>query len=478
MRFPTYLLLLAVGGCQLSAPRPPMDLVPLPERFSEEMSARAKRDPHVEWWRAFQDPVLDRLLATGMEGNLDLAQATARIKAADAEITGAGAGAFPTLTLGMQHNILRETGKMKKQAGNVHTSALGVSASWLVDLFGEVRSQTDAAKAQYAAAVAGAEVARLAVISGIANAYVDAQFFQESARIVSANLASRRRTLQLTQAMRAEGVASELDVARASASVGVAEAELPGIEANYIKALNRIATLSGRPASDFRGALDANAGQPVPRWGADAGVPADLMRNRPDIRQAESEFVSAMADIGYAWSQLFPSITLSGNITPSYVRTAAKAGSLTTWSFGPTLRLPIFDGGRLRANVTAALARAEQKQIAWRSSILTAVEEVENALVAYKREHQTYVAQSHRIESTTRAVKLSRMGYEAGMLSLIEVLDSERVLLESQTSLAQSRRALAQYYVALNISVGRGLAGPGQSGIVLETRKAEKQPAH
>ncbi|CAN1549593.1 TolC Outer membrane protein [Rhabdaerophilaceae bacterium] len=483
MRVLAFAIVLALAGCKLGPSSPKLSAIALPEQFSRPnpISTAYAKDPGGQWWRSFRDPALDALVSAAAAGNLDIAQAVARIAAADAGITVAGAGGFPTLTLGASHSATRETGTLKKVGGNVHTSALGITSGWLIDFFGEVRSQTDAARGQFLAASAARDVAELAAISAVANTYIDARYFQERARIVASSLHSRKRTLALTMALKSEGVASGLDVSRADESVQQVAAELPLQEANIIKSLNRISTLIGQPAASLLPSMQAKIAQPLPVFTAGSGVPADLMRNRPDIRRAEHEFAASMADIGYAWSQLFPSITLSGSITPSYISSGPKSGNLTTWSFGPTLRLPIFDGGRLRANVSVAVGRAEEKHAAWRASVLSAVEEVENALTTYSQERVALEAIQRRVAASEKAAALSRTGYEAGVLSLLELLESQRAIYESQLSLAQSRRSLAQQYVALNIAVGRGLRGPGSGEgaatmAVVQSEGAKRRP--
>ncbi len=471
MRLAALLLVLPLAGCNLGPRTPQLGLAPLPSAFSEQTRSYVARpdDRDVQWWRAFSDTTLESLLAAAETDNLDIRQAKARLDAAEASITVAGSGGLPTLTLGAGQTVSRESGPMRRTPGYVHTSLYSLSSNWLIDVFGEVRSQIQSAEAGRDAARASSDVARLAVSSAIATSYVDARFHQELRAIASKTIDSRRRTLSLTRLQFNEGVASGLDVARAEEAVQAVEAELPVHDANFRRSVHRLSTLVGQPAGTLVPKMEASAGQPYPAWRAQSGIPADLLRNRPDIRQSEFEFISAVADIGFAWSQLFPSITLSGTITPSFIRTSAARGGLTSWSFGPSLRLPIFDGGRLRANVSIAVARAEEKQVAWRASVLKAVEEVENSLVSYNRETLTQASLTTRVNSAQRAVTLSGAAYREGVSSLFELLNSQRQLYEAQVARAQSRRNLALQYVALNIAVGRGLPGPGRTTPIVVT---------
>lgn len=456
-------LVLALAGCKFGPEKPSVGALALPASYAETTGSVGETDADAYWWLSFQDRTFDRLVQDGLAGNLDILQAQARIAAADANITAVSSSALPQVTGGLAEQGTREIGPMRSKDGPIYSASRSVSATWLLDFFGQVRSQAAAARAQRNAAEAAGDVTRLAVVSGLANAYVDARYFQERMQAAAATLESRRRTLQLTRELEAHGVASGLDVARAQEAVQAVEADGPLHEANYLRAVHRLSTLSGLPAATLRPDLERAAAQPIPHWNVSAGIPADLLRNRPDIRRAEQELAAAVADIGYAWSQLFPSVTLSGNITPSYVHTDLVNGKLTTWSFGPTLQLPIFDGGLRRANLKIARVKAEEKQAAWRAAVLAGVEEVENALVSYRRESIAMAALETRVRATHRTAGLSRASYRAGVLSLIEVLDVERSLYEAQASLALARRNAALQFVALNVAIGRGIRGPGRA---------------
>ncbi|MCY1667612.1 efflux transporter outer membrane subunit [Rhizobium sp. SL86] len=470
---PTLCLLTAalLAGCSVGPRVPEKAPAPLPVAYSETTGSIASGAPRAgdDWWLAFRDPLLDRLIAEGTVGNLDLVQAEARIRAADAGITAAGAGGLPSLTFGAEHLVERENGSMRTVDGTVNTTGASLSADWLIDLFGEVRSQVGSAEASRAVAVAGSAVARLALASDLAGAYVDARYHQSLKSIAESRLTSTRRTEELTRARMREGNASDLDLARAEEASEAAAAEIPLHDANFRRSAHRIATLMGRPAADIVPELAGSGRQPTPAYSADAGVPADLLRNRPDIRKAEMDFEAAVSDIGYAWSQLFPSITLSGSVTPTYVNTNAKNGSLTTWSFGPQLRLPIFDGGRLRANVRIAQAQAEEKEAAWRAAVLKAVEDVENALVSYNRQTQAMAATSARVARAGKALALARAIEREGLSSLFETLDADRKLKQAQADLAGARRNLALQYITLNVSVGKGLPGPSGRPVEIDT---------
>ncbi len=214
------------------------------------------------------------------------------------------------------------------------------------------------------------------------------------------------------------------------------------------------------------------SGQPVFRGGITSGIPADLIRNRPDIRVAERDLAAATANIGVAQAQLYPSISLSGSISPSYINQRGIHGGLTPWSFGPTLNLPIFDGGRLRANVKSAQSDAATAYLNWKSTVLTAVEQVENALSAVRRDAQTVAALQAQVKTTQETLELSTASYKDGASSLLDVLDAQRQVSLAQASLAASVQQMAKDYVSLNIAIGGGFAPGGKTTAPVKPAKS------
>jgi multidrug efflux system outer membrane protein len=211
------------------------------------------------------------------------------------------------------------------------------------------------------------------------------------------------------------------------------------------------------PAATITPLLIKAGPQPTPRHSTRVGIPADLIRNRPDIRSAERNLAAATAQIGVAESQLYPSLTLDGTIGAA--RTiSAMTGNLTSWSFGPTLSVPIFNGGALRAQVDIADSVAKQQYFAWKQTVLNAVEEVENAQTGLIRDYQTVAAVRRLVASNEEALSLARESYRGGASTILDVLDAERNVANSRLTLAATIRTLANDYVALNVAVGGGSA--------------------
>lgn len=458
------LSLLLLAGCVVGPDHTPPETA-LPARFNEGGAQSTGDVKVVAWWTAFNDKRLNGLVEQGLSQNLNVLQALERITAAEAGVVSAGAGGLPSLTLSGS-----ERGSGQKGWGDFDGSSQddrlslsgGLTSSWLLDLFGQYRRAKESANATLDAAYAGADVARLSYISDLATSYINARYYQARIAIARKNLASRRETLELTRLQLEAGAASRLDVVQAEGLVNSTLADLPGFETNFRRNAHHIATLLGLPASALLSDLQKGAPQPVARRNVNAGVPADLIRNRPDIRQAERELAAAVADIGVAEAQLYPSITLGGSITPSRIATRDLLGGVTSWSFGPTLNLPIFDGGRLKANVDSAEAEARRLYLAWKASVLEAVEEVENALAALSRDGQTVNALTATVRSYEEALELSTASYKDGASSLLDVLDAQRSVSTAQASLAQALQQMAADYVALNVAIGGGYAFDGK----------------
>ncbi len=334
--------------------------------------------------------------------------------------------------------------------------ATGLDASWLLDFFGQYRRATESANASLDAAYDDVNVARLAYLSDLVKSYVDARYNQEALALARKSLASRRETLKLTNDIKAAGAASNLDVVQSEGLVNQTLAELPAYETGFHVAANHIATLLGVPATTITADLIRGSSQPMPRYNTKIGIPADLIRNRPDIRRAERLLAAATAQIGVAEAQLYPSITLSGTIDASRTITNTVRGGAAAWSFGPSLNLPIFNGNSLKANVDIAKSAAAQQYIGWKQTVLGAVEEVENALISLRKNYETVAALRKVVSSYEEALSLARESYKGGATSLLDVLDAERSLSSARIQLAAGIRSLATNYVALNVAVGGG----------------------
>ncbi|MBY5632327.1 efflux transporter outer membrane subunit [Rhizobium leguminosarum] len=470
LRLTAAVLPLLLSSCMLG-PDYASPETPLPANFSEGAKQSVGDVAVSAWWNSFSDRTLNQYVATGLDENLSVQQALERINAAAADVTITGAGGFPNLDFGALHTIC----KARDVTSTQNISGGQLSLTWLLDVFGQYRRSTESALASLDSAHAAVDVAKLALIKDLISSYIDARYYQQRVSISRANLKSRQETYDLTNFQLEAGAASRLDVSQAEALVQSTIAELPSLELNFRVSAHHIATLIALPSEMVVKQLQKNEGQPVYRGKLNAGIPADLIRNRPDIRQAERNLAAATAKIGVAEARLYPAITLSGSITPSYSNQRGRRVDISKWTFGPSLDLPILDGGRLRANVETSKLAAAAAYISWKSTVLTAVQEVQDALTAVRRDVRTVNSRHGQVETTEETLKLSVDSYKDGASSLLDVLDAQRQVSSAQASLATAIQKLAKDHVQLNVAIGGGFAAPMVASPWVEASRVSQQ---
>ncbi|MFC3057998.1 efflux transporter outer membrane subunit [Paenirhodobacter populi] len=429
---------LALAGCADVNYDPPAAAVAA--RFDGTAPARTGNRM---WWTSFRDSQLDQLITAGNARNLDVRQAVEAVNEARAAAEAIGANDLPGVdaTAGAQRGNPNGT-------GTATSSSVGASASWVLDIFGANRNARRAAAAQLDAAYLSADVARLVMESGIANAYVDMRYYQANIALTQRSLESRRRSLDLTRTQFDLGGAARLDVLQAEQLVAEGEAQLPAYEVGFDQALARLATLTGQRIADLRPTLRRGSPQPRPRFSASVGVPAEVVRERPDVNLAERQYAAAAFEVGVAQAAFWPSVSLSGSISPTQVR---GGNSITYWAIGPTINLPIFQAGNI-ANLKGAESRAVQAKLAWEQSVLNAIEEVESGLAAYNRDARNIAAQQRLVSTSSEAVELSRTNFSLGEGTFMNVLDAERSYLSAQQSLSAAERQRAADFIALSVA--------------------------
>jgi multidrug efflux system outer membrane protein len=449
-------VIVALAGCSVG-PKYDPPKISLGDKFNEG-GLKARGDASLDrWWTAFGDSRLDQLVTQGAAQNLDTLQAIERINAARMNVVAAGAGGLPSLTLSGDSKITRLKSSQDFNSYHEHSSQASLDGSVPLDLFGRYTRARESAVASLDEAYAVADEAKLTLMAQVVSAYIDLRYYQRRLAISRDDLSSRREMLAMTKTLSDQGQGTKLDEAQAQGSVSSVASQVPGIEVAMRRSSHRIATLLGLPASELVADLEKPASQPTASRPSEAGIPADMIRNRPDIRAAERRLAASVADIGVAESQLYPSITLGGAIAPNYT---ALAGGLDTrsltWSFGPALNLPILDGGRLKANVDIARSTAAEAYLAWKSTVLKAMEEVENALAAVNRDARTIASAKAAARSYREAVTMAVRRYGQGENSLFEVLDVQRSLSSAEADLADAVRTAALNYVELNRAIGSG----------------------
>jgi outer membrane protein, multidrug efflux system len=431
--------------------------------------------PPRTWWSAFNDPMLVSLVDRAVDSNLDLRVAVLRIEESRAQRDISAAGWLPTLTAQTSYSRQRlsettPTGALFNSVGSLplpggaHVSIpnpysqyqLSGDASWEIDLFGRVRRSLEAANANLQVSVEDHHAVLVSVVADVAQSYLELRGSQLRLRIAQQNLASIDELLELTRQRLAAGLTTHIDLSNALAQAAQTHAELPSFEVQITQSTNRLSQLLGLEPEALRSEL--NDEEPVPALPPDVpiGLPADLARRRPDIREAEASLHAATAQIGVSVADLFPRLTL----TASGGLQSETAGSLFEWasrfgSFGPALTLPVFDRGRWKT-VHLYRVRAQESALNYERTVLNALHEVENALAAYRADQDRRAWLDAAVAQNLDALSLSRQRYESGVASFIEVLDVERTWQQNRLSLADSTTAVTTDLVRLYRALGGG----------------------
>ncbi len=419
-----------------------------------------------KWWQNFQDPQLDSLIERAVKSNLDLQAAESRIRQARAQYGVQLAGEFPTVGTTGRFSRSRGSTSLGSQSfsnRSTHPTNLyqaGFDASWEIDVFGGVRRGVEAARSDIEASVEDRHGILLTLLSEVARDYINYRGFSRQIDIAVENLKAQRETLAVTRRQFEAGLktATELDVARAQALVSTTESQIPTLETNQRQTAHALAVLLGKEPN----ALMQELGQTKPIPAAvipeiPIGLPSDLLRRRPDIRRSERQLAAATARIGVATADLFPKFSLTGSLglESSQFKSIANYGS-RFWSIGPSVSWPIFDAGRIRANIRVQDALQEQAVIAYEAAVLNSLAEVEDSLIAYGREQVRRKSLTDAVEADRRAVTLATQRYTAGLTDFLSVLDAERSLYAAQDQLVQSDRFVSEDLVAVYKALGGG----------------------
>jgi NodT family efflux transporter outer membrane factor (OMF) lipoprotein len=408
------------------------------------------------WWERLEDPVLSGLIEAALAGSLDVRSAQARLRRARALRAVAGAGRFPAVSASA--SVRRA--KSSEETGGGRTSELydaGFDARWEPDIFGGVRRGIEAAQADLEASEASLQSTRVSLAAEVALNYVEARNFQGRLAIARSSFQTQDETYRITEWRAQAGLVGALDVEQARTQLEQTRAQIPNLETGFAQAEHRLAVLLGRAPGSLRERL-AEA-RPIPALPARVavGIPADTLRQRPDVRMAERTLAAETARIGQAEANRYPALTLSGSIGLEALTLGALGGSSAiAHSVAASLAAVVFDGGRLRQQVEAQGAVAEQALAAYEASILTALEDVENALVALDNSLRRRDALTAAAAAARQAAQLARYRYESGLIDFLTVLDTQRTLLSVEDSLAASRAENASALIRLYKALGGG----------------------
>jgi len=459
---PALLCVLALCGCAAVGPDYEKPEISTPDAWSEQIDSQMTGDGQVSlqaWWHTFDDPVLDGLIERARQANLDLKIAVARILAARAILSGAQGGKLPVVTAGANAAIEHpsESESEPGSENNIETFELGLGATWEIDVFGRIRRSIESAGARYQASVEDYRDVMVTLYADVALAYMDIRSTQQRIQITQNNASSMAESLGLSEDRYESGVTSRLDVVQARANLETTLADVPSLQIRLEKAINRLAVLLGQDAGSLQDEFSETRPLPTAQDLPGTGVPADVLRQRPDIRRAERLLAAQTAQVGVATADLYPRFSLAGFF-------GLQSGSLSSlfnssalaWGLQSPVQWNIFNGGIIISSINYQKALVEQRLLQYRQLVLKAIEEVENAILAY---NLNQVREQHLVKAsaaTDEAVKLVLVQYNAGLTDFNNVLTTQRDLLAQQDQLIATRTDAEVALVALYRALGGG----------------------
>ena len=413
------------------------------------------------WWRQFDDPLLDTLIAAAQRESATVAQAAARIEQARAEAVAAGSSAWPSLDLSAQAS--RGTINIGTNILLANQARATAQASWEIDLFGRVARAREAADARVVARAADWHEARVSVAAEVANAWVEYRHCERLLQFAERDAASRTQTASATQTAADAGLQAPANAALARAGAAESRSRLIAQRADCERSIKALVALTAVPEETLRAQLTAGTARlPTPPRFALQSVPAELLRQRPDLAAAERAVAAASADIGRAEAERYPALSLTGSIGPLRLETGAGSATLSTWSIGPALSVPIFDAGRRRAQAEAARAVYLAAEADYRARARQAVREVEEALLrlasATEREADARTAAlgyQHNLEAM-------QVRWRGGLADLLELEESRRLSLNADSTYAAVQRDQVSAWIALYRALGGGWTASNQ----------------
>ncbi|MEN3296964.1 MAG: outer membrane protein multidrug efflux system [Burkholderiales bacterium] len=451
------LILTGLPGCAVGPDyRPPS--VDAPNAFRFEVK-EAKNLADTAWWEQFQDPVINELIGIALAENKDVKIAAARVEQFLGRLASTRSPLFPQVSASAigQRQRSSEFTQVPPPAG---VSSIGelyealLSVSWEIDVFGRLRRQTEAARADVLASEEGRRATILSLVSSVALSYINLRNLDQQLQILQATAASRGESFRVFQLRFNAGTVSELELTQNRAEYEDSLARIPPLESQIAQQEDALSILLGRnPGQIRRGRELAKLALPA----VPAGLPSELLARRPDLRQAEQNLISANALIGAARAQYFPTISLTGLLgSVSGELSDLFSGAAKTWTFGAAAAVPIFTAGGIAGQVQQAEAVQQQTLQQYQKAIQVAFQEVTDALITLQKSREQLQAQDRQVNTLTTYARLARVRYENGYTSLIDVLDAERNLFNAQVSYTQTQNAVYASLVNLYKAMGGG----------------------
>jgi NodT family efflux transporter outer membrane factor (OMF) lipoprotein len=493
---------LVLGGCDLG-PGPVRPTIQMPTQWdatqpgtmgAHDSASTAWPDP--QWWTSFGSAELDGLETQAKANNLDIAAAAARVQQAEAQLRVAGSSLWPTLSLGTDlrqrgpagDGTLVEGSSRKKSASGLssdlsggssgstsgggggsstsHRTSLELSltAGYELDFWGKNQDNVDAAKQQLNASSFDRETVALTVTSGVASTYLQIMTLKDRIALAEQNLANAQQVLKVVEAKRQNGAVSGLDLAQQRSQVAAQQAAIPPLELQEKQSMNALALLLGRNPEGFALSGTGLAGITLPTPGS--GLPSGLLTRRPDIQEAEANLAAANANLMAARAAMLPTIDLSSSLNLEAIATSLTFGGIgAAYSAAASLAQPIFDAGNLKAQKDVAQGKQLELVQTYRSAILTALSDVENALASVDSLKTQQQYQAAQTDEAQKALAIAQTQYKAGSTELLPVLDAQRTLTQAQDQQASLSLSQLQAAVALYKALGGGWQGANETKV-------------
>jgi NodT family efflux transporter outer membrane factor (OMF) lipoprotein len=462
--FQKHTLPLLAGCFLISACTPftmPSEKLSAPAHWQETASMHPAENLS-SWWQRFNDPQLNALITLALQSNLDLKQAQARIEQARAELSASSSALYPSLDF--------NTSITRSDNGNSATSTnssfsnkpstlyrTGFDASWELDWLGRTRTQIAAAQARHAASIEDLRDAQVTLLADVANTYITLRNSQRQRVLAQENIDAQKNIFALTQERYRRGLVAYLDVAEAQTELAAAQATLPLYSAQEKQAQRAIAVLLGYAPEHMPVALTPITVIPTLNAETAIGLPSDLLTRRPDLRAEQQRLVAAAADIHVAKLDRYPSLDLTFGLgLQSRERSTLFDIRSRYWSLAPSLQLPIFDAGRIRANINNKQAVYDEARYRYQQTFNRALQDVENALTGFYAEDARCEHLQQAVTSATEAVTLAQQRYATGLDNFLNVIVAQRALYSAQSNLADAKAQRSTQAIALYKALGGG----------------------
>jgi NodT family efflux transporter outer membrane factor (OMF) lipoprotein len=405
-----------------------------------------------EWWQVFEDPRLNELVNRGLSGNLDLDIARSRIREARAARGIETAARFPAVTAAGSAAKVKEG---DQPTGELY--ATDFDAAWEIDIFGRITRRIEASTADMQASIETLRSVQVSLVAELTLNYTEVRSFQNRIRVAETNIDAQRKTLQIVTDRFDLQLANSLELEQAKSNLASSQSQLPPLKSGLQQAMNRIAVLTGEKPGVLNDFFHEASPMPTAPPEIAIGIPADLIRRRPDIRKAERELAAQSARVGIAKADLYPRFTFNGILQFSTTSASSLFDSMSRLlTIGPAFQWSIFNAGSVRSNIEVQSERQNQALIEYEQTILQALEDVESAMVAYVRELDRRGSMKNMVESAKKSANLAESLYKDGLRDFIYVLDAQRTLFTAEDSLAISSAEVTANLIRLYKALGGG----------------------